>query len=55
MTERRITIRVPDDLHRKARIKAAVTGRSVSDVLRDALQKWVEEDDQQQETNEPTT
>ena len=45
MTERekRITVRVSEGLHRKVKAKAALIGRSVSDVVREYLEKWVEE------------
>ena len=42
MTERekRITVRVPESLHRKVKAKAALIGKSVSDVLREYLEEW---------------
>ncbi len=42
--EKRITVRVPDSLHRKVKAKSALVGKSVSDVLREYLTQWVEED-----------
>ena len=41
--EKRITVRVPESLHRKIKAKAALSGKSVSDVLREYLETWVEE------------
>ena len=41
--EKRITIKVSDTLHRKVKVKAALLGKSVSDVLREYLETWVEE------------
>jgi len=34
---------VPEELHRKARVKSAQTGRPISEVIREALRRWVEE------------
>ncbi len=42
--EKRITVRVPESLHRKVKAKSALVGKSVSDVLREYLTQWVEED-----------
>jgi predicted HicB family RNase H-like nuclease len=38
--EKRITVRVPDSLHRKVKAKAALAGKSVSDILREYLEEW---------------
>ena len=38
--EKRITVRVPESLHRKVKAKAALVGKSVSDVLREYLEGW---------------
>ena len=38
--EKRITVRVPESLHRKVKAKAALVGKSVSDVLREYMQEW---------------
>ena len=38
--ERRITVVVSDELHRKARLKSVETGKSMSEVIREALEKW---------------
>ena len=38
--EYRITLKVSADLHRRTRIKAAETGRFVSDVVREFLEEW---------------
>jgi plasmid stability protein len=55
MTElpKRITVKVSEELHRKVKIKAAVVGKSVSDVLREYLEAWVEEDPPKSEEKEP--
>ena len=41
--EKRITIKVPESLHRKVKAKAALLGRTVTDVLREYLEAWIEE------------
>ena len=38
--EKRITVRVTESLHRKVKAKAALVGKSVSDVLREYLEEW---------------
>lgn len=38
--EKRITVKVPERLHRKVKAKAALLGKSVSDVLREYLEEW---------------
>jgi predicted HicB family RNase H-like nuclease len=42
-SEKRITVRIPESLHRKVKAKAALSGKSISDVLREYLEAWVEE------------
>lgn len=51
--EKRITVRVPESLHRKVKAKAALIGKSVSDVLREYLEAWVEEDPPKSEEKKP--
>ena len=41
--ERQFTVRLPAQLHRRARIKSVITGRPIADVVREALQRWVDE------------
>ena len=38
--KRRITVIVSEELHRKARLKAAETDKPVSEVVREALERW---------------
>ena len=38
--EKRITVIVPEDLHHKARLKSVQTGKSISEVVREALRAW---------------
>jgi predicted DNA-binding protein len=41
--EKRVAARLPAELHRQAKIKAAKTGRPVSEVIREALEKWIKD------------
>ncbi len=41
--EKRITVKVPETLHRRVKVKAAMLGKSISDVLREYLEAWIEE------------
>ena len=41
--EKRITVSVPDSLHRAVKSKGAVHGLTMSDVVRAFLQAWVED------------
>ena len=41
--EKRITVKVSQALHRKVKVRAAMIGKSISDVLREYLEAWVEE------------
>ncbi len=40
----KLTLVVPDDLRRKARVKAITEGTSVSEVVRKFLEEWVKGD-----------
>jgi predicted DNA-binding protein len=44
MGERRTTIRLPEDLHRRVKAKAALQGTTITAVVREYLEKWVKED-----------
>ena len=37
---KRITVKVPEELHRRVKVKAALLGRSVSDIVRAYLEQW---------------
>jgi plasmid stability protein len=39
--ERKLMVRVPDELHRAVRVKAAQLGRPISEIVRELLQAWV--------------
>lgn len=40
-TDKRITLRLPEDLHRKLKIKVAQEGTTITDVLLDLVQRYV--------------
>jgi predicted DNA-binding protein len=42
-----LRIQLSPELHRRARIKSAETGRPIADVVREALRKWVDSDSAQ--------
>lgn len=42
--EKRITVRVPEGLHRKVKARAALMGKSVSDILREFLEEFIREE-----------
>ena len=44
MGERRTTIRLQEDLHRRVKAKAALQDTTITAVVRDYLEKWVEQD-----------
>ena len=51
--EKRITVRVPESLHRKVKAKAALMGKTVSDILREYLEAFVKEEPPKSEEKEP--
>ena len=42
--QKQVVTRVPDDLHRKVKIKSAKTGKTITEVVREKLEEWVEND-----------
>lgn len=44
MDEHKTTIRLPEDLHRRVKAKAALQGTTITAVLKELLERWVEED-----------
>ncbi len=40
-TSPRIAVRLPEDLHQRVAARAAVEGRSISEVVRDLLERYV--------------
>jgi predicted HicB family RNase H-like nuclease len=43
--QRKLTVVLSEDLHRKAKIKSAKTDKPVSEVVRQALEEWVADDE----------
>ena len=39
--ERKIMVRVPEELHKAVRVKAAELGRPISEIVRQFLRAWV--------------
>jgi predicted DNA-binding protein len=44
MDEHKTTIRLPEELHRRVKAKAALQGTTITAVLKELLERWVEED-----------
>jgi Arc/MetJ-type ribon-helix-helix transcriptional regulator len=42
--EKRITVKMPESLHKAVRLKAVEQGRYVSDVVREFFALWVEDE-----------
>jgi hypothetical protein len=40
----RLSVMLDRHLHREAKVKAALTGKPMAEVMREALQRWVNED-----------
>ena len=38
------TVRLPEDLHRRVKAKAALQGTTITAVVREYLERWVEEE-----------
>lgn len=43
------TIRLPEDLHRRVKAKAALQGTTITSVIKEFLEQWVEEDPPEEE------
>ena len=43
MKEHRTTIRLPEALHRRVKAKAALQGTTITAVVKEYLERWVEE------------
>jgi predicted DNA-binding protein len=41
---KQVVTRVPDDLHRKVKIKSAKTGKTITEVVKERLEEWVKDD-----------
>ena len=44
-----MTVMVPEDLHKAAKIKAAKTGVSIAEICRRALTEWVKDDEAEEQ------
>jgi predicted DNA binding CopG/RHH family protein len=44
MSGHKTTIMIPEDLHRRVKAKAALQGTTITAVLKELLERWVEED-----------
>jgi hypothetical protein len=44
MADKSIRIPLSADLHRRVKVKSAATGRPITDVVREFLRRWVEEE-----------
>jgi predicted HicB family RNase H-like nuclease len=53
ISEHKMTIRIPKELHKAAKVKAAQVDRPLSAVVRELLEKWLEEDPPKSEEKEP--
>ena len=42
--EKRLSVRLPADLHRRVKLKAVQVDRPVSAIVRELLRNWVEDD-----------
>jgi len=51
--KKRVNVVLPEELHRKAKVKAALTGKSMAEVMREALEKWVEGDPPEEPPKKP--
>jgi len=52
MDEHKTTIRLPEELHRRVKAKAALQGTTITAVLQELLEKWVKEDPPEAEQQE---
>ena len=56
--KKQITTRIPSELHRRIKAKAALVDKTMTEVIEDLLRRWLEEDEQKTEpiqtTNPPT-
>jgi predicted DNA-binding protein len=43
--ERKTTIRLPEELHRRVKAKAALQGTTITAVVREYLERWVVEEE----------
>ena len=48
MKMKRITVKASEEFHRQIKVKAVLEGKSISDVVRALLQKWLDEEPKEQ-------
>ena len=41
---KQVVTRISDDLHRKVKIKSAETGKTITEVIKESLEEWVQDD-----------
>ena len=41
---KQVVTRISEDLHRKVKIKSAKTGKTITEVVKEQLEQWVEND-----------
>ena len=41
---KQVVTRISEDLHRKVKIKSAETGKTITEVIKEKLEEWVEDD-----------
>ena len=44
MSKKSIRVEIDDELHTKVKIKCAATGKTIADIIRDALRRWVDQE-----------
>jgi len=44
MAKKSIRVEIDEGLHTRAKMKSAVTGKTLADVCREAIQRWVDEE-----------
>ena len=52
LSEHKTTITLPEELHRRVKAKAALQGTTITAVLKELLEKWVEDDPLEAEKKE---
>lgn len=43
---KRITVETSEEFHHKVKVKATQEGKTISDVIRELLRKWLQENDE---------
>ena len=52
MEYHKLTLRIPKELHRLVKAKAAMKDTTITAVVKECLERWIEEDPAKQEQNE---